>query len=99
MEVKKFLTFEDVIKLGACRNGVINACVDAGVFSGYVDDLLKLFGDNSYFLRASNLISNGNGYGDGYGNSYGYGYGNGNGYGNGYGYGYGNGNGNGNGDG
>lgn len=110
MEVKNFLTFEDVIKSGACYDGVINACIKAGVFAGYVDDLLKLFGDNFYFLRASNLIANGygNGYGDGcsdgygYGNGYGesdgYGYGKGYGYGTGNGYGDGSGNGYGNGN-
>ena len=79
-EPLSFLTFEDVIGAGACTNGVINACLKAGVFFGTIDDVLSAFpGERARIVCASNL----DGYGDGDGDGYGYGDGDGDGYGDG----------------
>ncbi len=97
-----FLTYGDVIDAGACHDGVVRACIQAGAWAGTVEDLLPKFrGNESYILKAAKRDGNGDGNGNGNGDGYGYGNGNGNGNGDGngngngdgYGYGYGNGNG------
>ena len=84
----KFLTFEDIIRDGACATGVFQACNEAGIFAGEVIDLIPIFPDHENRIRsAANLDGDGSGdgYGDGDGSGDGYGYGYG--YGDGYGYG------------
>jgi hypothetical protein len=98
----KYLTYCDVVRAGACIDGVISWCKENGnKFFLKISDAVKLknewidrtLGLNGY----GNRYGNGYGYGNGDGDGYGYGYGNGNGdgygYGNGYGYGDGYGNG------
>ena len=90
--VKDFLTFEDIVRDGACAEGVIEACIDAGnIFACTVDEALDKFDSPKRILRAAQ--ADGYGYGYGYGSGYGSGsgYGDGDGYGDGYGYGYGDG--------
>jgi hypothetical protein len=98
--IKTQITPDDVIRSGACADGVYAWIVKHGSPTAVdVRGALKVSaaGEKSYIRRAAGL--DGNGYGDGDGNGYGYGYGDGDGYGDGYGYGngYGNGDGNGNG--
>ncbi len=99
-QIKEFLTYADVVRSGACLDGVIEACKEHGTWFGKTDDLLQVFGtDNGYLTHAAGINGYGYGYGYGYGNGNGNGDGDGNGYGDGYGYGYGDGYGNGSGDG
>ena len=80
----KFLTFEDIIRAGACYKGVIDACNEAGVYAGTLQDVLSKFPDSEERILIAARIS-GYGDGDGYGDGYGYGYGDGSGSGDGYG--------------
>jgi hypoxanthine-guanine phosphoribosyltransferase len=88
---ERVITFEDVVRSGACLSGVIEACKETGLFYGSVSECVKLFGEDE--KRRIMFAAGLDGYG--YGNGYGYGYGDGNGYGNGDGYGNGYGNGDG----
>ena len=102
----RVITADDVIRSGACADGVyavlyrLHKRVCAAM---PVDELLPLLKthEKRYALVAADADGDGNGYGYGYGYGYGngYGYGDGNGDGDGYGYGDGDGNGNGYGDG
>ncbi len=100
-ETLTFLSVDDVVRSGACREGVTlwrddhfagYSVVDVGTALSCADDK-----DRVHIERAAGIVGDGVGDGDGDGNGYGNGYGYGNG--NGYGYGYGDGNGNGNGNG
>ena len=63
-----FLTFEDVVRSGACVDGVLDACENAGFYFGSVDEAIVAFpGEESTILKAANLDGNGDGDGDGYG--------------------------------
>ncbi|WP_086931569.1 hypothetical protein [Agarilytica rhodophyticola] len=92
--LKKYLTADDVIASGACRDGVsdfleendVSACMPVKVLLRIAEEWQK-----EYILKAANADGYGYGYGYGYGNGYGDGYGDG--YGNGYGDGYGDGDG------
>jgi len=94
--VKTQITPDDVIRSGACAEGVYAWIKEHGCPTA-VDVRLALKVSNTderrHIRRAANLDGNGNGYGygDGYGNGYGDGDGYGNGYGDGDGDGYGNG--------
>ena len=99
----KLITRDDLIKSGACAEGVdevITRLWPVPAAMRVSDILRKLTKDeDEYVIRAANLNGNGNGNddgdGDGSGNGYGYGSGDGSGdgsgYGNGDGCGYGNG--------
>ena len=66
-----FLTFEDIVRDGACANGVLRACEQAGIFAGTIQEVLQKFPSQSErIMRAANL--SGYGYGDGYGDGDGY---------------------------
>jgi hypothetical protein len=106
--VKTHLTRDDVIRSGACIDGVDAFCKRHSILATAmpVETLVALArrdDEDDRVLRAANLdgYGNGDGYGDGNGDGNGDGYGDGYGYGYGYGYGdgYGDGNGDGNGDG
>ena len=88
VRVKAQITPDDVIRAGACADGVYAWIKEHGSPTA-VDVRVALkasdINEQNYIERAANL----DGYGDGYG------YGDGDGYGDGYGYGYGNGDGNG----
>ena len=91
-----FLTFEDIVRDGACANGVLRACEQARFFSGTVQEVLKKFPDDTARIMSAAKLDgygDGYGYGDGDGDGYGYGDGDGDGYGDGDGDGSGNGNG------
>jgi hypothetical protein len=100
-----WLTADDVIKAGACADGVHSWMRRRakGETALPVEDALSRARDSErpYITAAVGGYGNGSGYGNGngYGSGYGSGYGDGNGYGNGSGYGDGNGYGNGYGDG
>ena len=79
-----FLTFEDIVRDGACANGVLRACEQAGIFAGTIQEVLQKFPSQSErIMRAANLsgYGYGDGYGDGSGSGDGYGDGDGSGYG------------------
>ena len=76
MEALNSLTFEDIIRSGACEEGVVNACATAGVFACSAETAIRLFPENAArILLAANLDGKGDGYGDGKGYGKGYGYG------------------------
>ena len=97
----RVLTADDVIRAGACANGVYTWIYRHGLRTGYPVKLALRYAtvghdDDRYIRLAAGLIGYGYGYGDDYG--YGYGDGDGDGDGDGYGDGYGDGD-DGNGDG
>ena len=91
--VLEVVTVDDLIRAGACYEGVMTAYDGLGTdpTAAFVSDLPQ----DEWLTKASKIDGYGNGNGDrnGDGNGYGYGYGDGDGYGdgngNGYGYGYG----------
>ena len=91
--VKTIITRDDVIKAGACSDGVFDWCEenDINATALKVKTILKIADEDEhvYIKRAANLSGDGNGYGYGDGDGDGYGYGNGYGYGDGDGDGYG----------
>ncbi len=94
ISITPVITADDVIKSGACADGVYDAIKKLG--SSFraamsVEMLRKILTTNDFSYVASAAKLNGYGDGDGDGNGYGYGDGNGNGYGDGYGNGDGNG--------
>ena len=106
--LRQIICADDVIRAGACAEGVHKACEARGFWAGSIDEALAVFPNQQDMILRS---VDGNGYGDNYGNSDDYdhgdgsgdssGSGNGDGYGSGdgYGYGYGDGHGYGSGDG
>ena len=94
--LRQIICADDVIRAGACAEGVHKACEARGFWAGSIDEALAVFPNQQYMILRS---VDGNGYGDNYGdgdgdgNGDGYGYGNSDGYGYDYGYGYGDGNG------
>ena len=106
------VTADDVVRAGACSDGVAEVVQRLGTRLAAampVSAVLRLIDDDEagYVMRAAELDGSGDGYGSGDGSGdgsgYGYGYGYGSGYGDGsgsgYGYGYGYGSGDGSGDG
>ena len=101
------VTIDDMVRGGACREGVRDWMNDHGVIATAIDPVSPIVKSdeeaNKYLSDASRLSGYGDGYGSGYGygDSYGDGYGSGSGYGygsgDGYGYGYGYGSGDGSG--
>ena len=95
--LRQIICADDVIRAGACAEGVHKACEARGFWAGSIDEALAVFPNQQDMILRS---VDGNGYGDnygdgdgdgngdGYGYDYGYGYGDGNGYGYGYGNGY-----------
>ena len=56
MDALNSLTFEDIIRSGACEKGVINACETAGVFACSTETAIRLFSKNEgRILLAANL--------------------------------------------
>jgi hypothetical protein len=91
---RAILTFEDIVRAGACAEGVISACIRAETFVCTLEEALSKFsGDVDRIKHAAG--ADGSGSGSGYG--YGYGSGSGDGDGDGDGYGYGDGDGSGDG--
>ena len=95
--LRQIICADDVIRAGACAEGVHKACEARGFWAGSIDEALAVFPNQQDMILRS---VDGNGYGDNYGDGDGYGNGNsdGYGYGNSYGYDYGDGNGDGNGN-
>ena len=97
MEPRKSITRDDLVRSGACLEGVEEVREDLFPKLTVVDvkkALAALDEDQEdYLIKAANMSGNCNGYGNGYGYGYGNGYGNGYGYGHGYGDGYGDGDG------
>ena len=83
------VTVDDLVRAGACREGVIEVRdrIAPHATQAEVAQLLAKLDDEqrNYLMQAAGLAGDGYGDGSGYGNGYGDGYGNGNGYGNGYG--------------
>ncbi len=60
------ITYCDVVRKGACVDGVIDACKSVNFYAGTVSDALRAFKDQaSRILQAVDL--DGSGYGSGYG--------------------------------
>ena len=95
--MEKLLTRDDIIRAGACTDGVYAWTKGDAYTALPARAILRLCHDDErgYVTNAAGMT----GYGDGNGDGYGYGNGDGDGYGNGDGYGYGYCNGNGYGDG
>ncbi len=98
-KVKSFLTMQDLIKSGACKDGVIAWCDRNKFYMGNTSLALNLSNENERqyieFVAGLSGYGSGSGYGDGSGDGDGYGYGSG--YGDGSGSGYGDGSGDGDG--
>ena len=94
--LRQIICADDVIRAGACAEGVHKACEARGFWAGSIDEALAVFPNQQDMILRS---VDGNGYGDNYGNSDDYDYGDGYGYGNSDDYDYGDGYGDGNGDG
>ena len=74
--VAQFLTFEDIVRSGACAEGVLEACKDAGMYFGNIEETLDAFPDHRRrILFAAGADGDGDGSGSGYGSGYGDGYG------------------------
>ncbi len=70
--MEKRITFEDVVRSGACVDGVLKACAKTGVYAGTVSECLDAFiGESNRILIACELDGNGYGNGNGYGDGYG----------------------------
>ena len=84
--LRQIICADDVIRAGACAEGVHKACEARGFWAGSIDEALAVFPNQQDMILRS---VDGNGYGDnyGYGNSDDYDYGDGDGNGNGDGYG------------
>src|SRR5690606_22941582 len=100
MDGEVILTADDIVRAGACREGVARVLRRlAGTIAAAmpVSAILRLLAEDErgYVTRAAQLDGYGHDYGCGYGDGDGYGcgyvYGNGNGYGDGHGDGYGDG--------
>lgn len=67
LEVRDFLTFEDIVASGmGCVGGVLEACKEAGIYFGMVDDVLMAFPDERQrIMQAANLDGDGDGNGNG----------------------------------
>jgi hypothetical protein len=96
MRADTILTADDVIRAGACKDGVYAVLTRlAGKIAAAMpaEAILRLLRaeERGYVLSATQRdgYGSGSGYGSGYGYGYGYGYGSGYGYGYGYGDGYG----------
>ena len=85
------LTVDDMVRGGACREGVREWMDDSSIDASAIDPSSPLLDSYaiSYVEKAARLSGYGSGYGYGSGSGYGDGYGDG--YGSGYGYGYGDG--------
>ena len=92
----KYITYCDIVRAGACLDGVIRWCKGHGDTFWLTIDQATAIGDE-WINKALWVCGDGDGYGYGYGDGDGYGYGYGNGDGDGYGNGNGDGDGNGNG--
>ena len=65
----KQLTYCDIIRAGACADGVIYRCKEEGVFVANVSEAVAAFPDEvDRIMEAAELDGNGDGNGNGYGN-------------------------------